>query len=308
MADVVVAIPTFRRPQSLARLLDALANLETAAKVEILVADNDAERREGFSICQLLKPGYRWPLEAIVVSERGIAQARNALVDHVLAHSSARFVAMLDDDEWPREDWLEQFLRVQNRTEADALHGAIWREFEAQPEAWALQCHGIAPLRNRSGIVSMIEGTGNVLISRACFEGLEKPCFDPAFALTGGEDRDFFTRLKAQGKRFAWADEAVCHAYVPATRTRFRWILLRAFRVGNSDMRVFLKYSPRLASLSYELAKIAGAIALAPIQAIFTMPFPTRRATPLCRFVRACGKITALFGSYYDEYATIHGR
>ena len=43
MAEVIVAIPTFRRPQSLTRLLDALAKLETSAVVTVLVADNDAE-------------------------------------------------------------------------------------------------------------------------------------------------------------------------------------------------------------------------------------------------------------------------
>ncbi len=199
---------------------------------------------------------------AIVVSERGIAQARNALVEHVLAHSRAEFIAMLDDDEWPSPDWLEAFLRAQRETGADALRGTILREFETVPGAWAAKLQGIAPVRARSGPIPMIDGAGNVMIARRCFEGLTKPFFDPAFALTGGEDRDFFTRLRQAGRRFAWADEAVCTEFVPASRANLGWALNRAYRIGNSDMRVFLKYTPAwFESACAEGAKIAGAIA-----------------------------------------------
>ncbi|MGB8366310.1 MAG: glycosyltransferase family 2 protein [Rhizomicrobium sp.] len=307
MVEIAVAIPTFRRPAGLERLLAALARLETGAKVEILVADNDAERHEGFDLCQRFKAHYRWRLDAIVVPERGIAQARNALVEHLLAHSNAQFVAMLDDDEWPHPGWLEGFLRVQRETAADALHGAILREFETTPGAWAVRCQGIAPLRDSSGPKPMIEGTGNVMIARSCFEALEKPCFDPGFALTGGEDKDFFTRLRSLGKRFAWADEAVCHAFVPASRANFKWALLRAYRVGNSDMRVFLKYAPGFEALLREAVKIAGAIVLFPLLELLALPFPDLRAAPLCKLCRAFGKIAAVFGNHYNEYATVHG-
>lgn len=307
MADIVVAVPTFRRPKSLERLLRALARLETTAEVEVVVADNDAAGHEGFDLCRSLAPGYRWPLTPVVVSERGIAQARNGLVEYFLTRSNASFVAMLDDDEWPHPQWLEGFLRIQRETGADALHGAILREFESEPGASARRCKGIAPLRDRSGLKPMIEGTGNVMIGRTCFAHLEKPYFDPAFALTGGEDKDFFTRLRAAGCRFAWADEAVCYAFVPASRASLRWALLRAYRVGNSDMRVFLKYAPRPFALLREGLKIAGVFALFPLLELLALPFPDRRAEPLCKLYRAGGKIAAIFGNHYNEYANVHG-
>src|SRR6201991_2748514 len=241
MVDVVVAVPTFRRPQSLRRLLDALARLDTRANVTVVVADNDAARHEGFDVCAALT-GYRWPLDFFLAPERGIAQVRNALVARALAHAPD-FVAMLDDDEWPEAHWLDAFLKVQAETGADALHGDILRDFETAPSRWAARLDGIAPLLGRTGHVAMIEGSGNILVSRACFEGLAKPCFDPAFALSGGEDRDFFERLRRQGRRFAWAKEAVVHAFVPASRANLGWALKRAYRVGNSDMRVFLKHA-----------------------------------------------------------------
>jgi succinoglycan biosynthesis protein ExoM len=307
MPKVAIAIPTFRRPQGLRRLLTALAQLETSAQVEVVVADNDAEHHEGSDLCDRIAPSYRWSLTTITVAERGIAQARNALVEHYFAHSDAEFIAMLDDDEWPSPDWLEAFLRVQRQTGADALRGTILREFETSPGAAIARCQGIAPVRARSGLVDMIDGAGNVMIARRCFEGLGKPYFDPAFALTGGEDRDFFTRLARQGRRFAWADEAVCTEFVPASRANLGWALMRAYRIGNSDMRVFLKYAPAWSARLGEAAKIAGAIVLYPLLQLALAPIPARRAEPLCKLYRASGKIAAVFGRYYNEYAAVHG-
>jgi GT2 family glycosyltransferase len=307
MPDIIVAIPTFRRPQSLTRLLVALAKLETTASVTVLVADNDAGRHEGFDVCERHHAGgYRWPLDYFVAPERGIAQVRNALVERALGRS-CDFIAMLDDDEWPEPGWLDAFLATQSRTGAEALHGAILRDFETSPGKWAAYCDGIAPLRGTTGVVHMIEGSGNIIVSRACFESLAKPCFDPAFALSGGEDRDFFERLRRQGRRFAWCDEAVVHAHVPASRANLKWGLMRAYRVGNSDMRVFLKHKPGAFALAREFGKIAVALLLFPILFAILGIVPNRAVDALRRPFRAAGKIAAIGGRYYDEYAVTHG-
>ncbi len=308
MSKVLVAAATYRRPKGLARLLDALEKLDTTEQVEVLVADNDAERSEGFAFCETVRAnGYRWPLHAIVARERGIAQARNALVGYALDRTDAVFVAMLDDDEWPTPGWLDAFLRVQRETQSDALHGAVLREFDVPPGVWAEHCRGIAPLRDRTGPVAMIHSTSNVLFTRVCLRGLDRPWFDPGFALTGGEDKEFFTRLKCKGVRFAWADDAVVFAHVPASRANLGWALKRAYRVGNSDMRVFLKHERRLAALSFEAVKIAGVFFLSPAQFALSAPWPARRTAALCRLWRSAGKLAAVMGAHFNEYGTIHG-
>jgi GT2 family glycosyltransferase len=307
MAEVVVAIPTFRRAKGLERLLNALAALETKAKVHVVVADNDAQRHEGFDLCRFLRArGYRWRIDAVIVPERGIAQARNAAVVRALA-TGAHFIAMLDDDEWPEPGWLDAFLAAQRTSGADALQGQVVRVFERAPAPWSLTCAGIAPIARQTGATGMIESSSNVLMTRACVAGLAEPWFDPAFALTGGEDRDFFTRLKRCGATFAFAGEAVVNAFVPASRLTLSWIVKRAYRVGNSDMRVFLKYRPALLPRLRETAKIVGAaLCFAPGLAIFSA-FPNRRVQALCKLSRAAGKTAALFGRHYNEYAVIHG-
>lgn len=307
MPEVTVAVPTFRRPQSLERLLTELAKLRTDAKVTVLVADNDCERREGFAVCTRAREGgYRWPLRVTIAPERGIANVRNALVREALKLPGA-FIAMLDDDEWPESHWLSEFLRVQEQTGADALHGAVLREFDAPPGRWVQYCEGLSPWRCSTGPVDLIPSTSNVLIHRRCFEEMAEPWFDPAFALGGGEDTDFFLRLKMRGLRFAWADGAVVHAHVPQSRANLGWALKRAYSVGNSDIRVFLKHRTGPGGALREIAKIGLALLLFPFALAILAFVPNRRAVALCKLARAAGKVTALLGRRYDEYATTHG-
>ena len=305
MAETIaVAIPTFKRPRSLARLLHALAQLQTEIRVSVLVADNDAERHEGRDLCRTLKD-YRWPLTAMIVPERGIAPVRNALVGAALK-TEAGFIAMIDDDEWPSPHWLDAFLATQAVTGADCLQGSIL--FAHQNMAlWAEGSEGLSDIRHPSGPIDMLQGAGNILIRRACLEEMPAPWFDPAFALGGGEDRDFFLRLQQAGRRFAWSDEALAHGEVPASRVRLSWALRRAFSVGNSDMRVLLKHRLGARQMFWEAAKIMGALLLSPPAAAILCLAPNRRTKALRKFCRAAGKLAAMFGAHYNEYSVIHG-
>jgi succinoglycan biosynthesis protein ExoM len=297
-SKVLICIPTFKRPRMLARLLDKIAGLETDADVRVLVADNDAEGRAGYQLCQDIKQ-YRWPLTAVVAEARGIAQIRNTLIKNALS-TDAQFIAMIDDDEWPQQDWLDQFLKTARDTSADVLQGSI---LFGHGEA----ADGHGDIRRPTGPVAMLQGAGNLLIRRAVLDEMTAPWFDPQFALSGGEDRDFFVRLERAGKRFAWSDGARAHGDVPDTRAGLGWLLRRAYSVGNSDMRVLLKHRPGPLRLAAEFLKILASLLLSPLAAAILAVSPNRRALPLQKLFRAAGKLSAMAGLRYNEYAVVHG-
>jgi glycosyltransferase involved in cell wall biosynthesis len=305
LPEIIVAIPTYKRPTSLARLLGALENLETDARVLVIVADNDAEGRAGYDFCRSICARYRWPLDPIVAEARGIAQARNALVERALSYPEARFVAMIDDDETPSPQWLAELLRVQGETGADVVEGSVL--FDKAHGHWSSGFDGLSDMRRPTGPAAMLEGAGNLLITRACLEKLGSPWFDPSFALSGGEDRDFFERVKAANGRFAWADDAVAHAPVPERRMSLDWVLRRAYGIGNTEMRIFLKYRPNSSAWFKECAKIASALILSPVLAILLAAAPHRAADALRRFFRNAGKLAALMGRHTNFYAVTHG-
>ena len=308
MSDVVIAIPSFCRPKGLARLLDALAVLQTDANVTVLVADNDDEKREAVRVCAEYRACYRWPLDSILVAERGIASVRNALVARALERNACDFVAMIDDDEIPDADWLAALLRMQADTNADAVGGTVKRVFEQDPGAWATHCDGVSDVVHTAGPIGMLEGTGNLLLRRGLLQSMLAPWFDTAFSFTGGEDKDFFVRAKAHGARFAWAADAIIHDFVPSSRANLRWALHRAYSAGNSDMRVFLKHSPKLPAIVDEAIRIGGALLLNPVLFVILAFDPNRRVRPLRKLARAFGKIAAIGGRQYNEYSVIHGQ
>ena len=304
MPEIVVAIPTFKRPASLARLLGAIERLETDKRVVVVVADNDAQDHLGYEFCRSICARYRFPLDPVIAEERGIAQVRNALVARALGYPEARAVAMIDDDEWPAPRWLEELVRVQAATGAQVVGGSVLFERRGQ-NGWAFD--GAADMRRPTGRVAMLEGAGNLLITRGCLEKLASPWFDPAFALSGGEDRDFFERVKAAGGGFAWADEAVAHAAVPERRMALEWVLRRAYGIGNAEMRVFLKYRHKAPARLAEWAKIASALVVSPLIALAFAAAPHRAADALRRFCRNAGKLAALMGVTSNPYAVTHG-
>ena len=297
---VIIAIPTYKRPRSLARLLDAVAGLKTGAEISVLVADNDADAHQGFDLCARLAASYRWPLRAVVEPARGIAQVRNRLVAEALK-SDAQYIAMIDDDEWPQEDWIAEFLKTQHATGADVLQGSIL--FVPNQDG----SRSMPDIRHATGPIDLPQGAGNLLISRRVLEQTASPWFDPAFALTGGEDQDFFMRLKRAGRRFGWADGARAWGDVAAVRHDLGWILRRAYSNGNSDMRVLLKHQPGIALIVREGLKILGALLLSPPLALILAVSPNHRRAPLVKFSRAAGKLTAMMGARYNEYALVHG-
>ena len=133
------------------------------------------------------------------------------------------------------------------------------------------------------------------------------PHFDPQFALTGGEDKDFFLRLKALGARFAWAAEAVSYTAVPATRGRSQMgIGARLWRrqFGHAHLP---QASHRPGHDGAGTGKIAAALLLSPLLALIMAASPHRRMEALRKLFRAAGKTAALFGSHYQEYSVIHG-
>jgi glycosyltransferase involved in cell wall biosynthesis len=301
VSEIVVAIPTFKRPVALAQLLAALEKLDTSEKLIVVVADNDAGDHAGYDLCRSLASHYRWPLDPVIAEARGIAQVRNVLVERALAYPEARFVAMIDDDEWPSLAWLTELLRVQAETGADVVEGSIL--FEGGK---GNGFDGVSDMRRPTGPVEMLEGAGNILIARDCLERLGAPWFDPAFALSGGEDREFFARVKASGGRFAWADKGLAYTKVPERRQSWAWLLRRSYGIGNSEMHVFLKYRPGFGGCLKEYAKVAAALLAMPFAGLALLISPQRAADAWRRFFRNAGKLTALMGVRYQPYAVPH--
>ncbi|EPR16010.1 glycosyl transferase [Sphingobium indicum IP26] len=308
MANIIVCIATCNRPQGLRRTLESLAAQQTRHNLEVLVADNDAARQEGLAVVeQLASKGYRWPIEAVLVAERGIPLVRNALVAAALARPGATHVAMLDDDEAASPGWIDAMADTAQRWDADVVGGAVLREMDSAVAPWAARHPLLAPKRRgQSGPVALVDSTANVLIAATALRAMGERPFDERMALTGGSDKQLFTRMQRAGFRFAWSEEAVVTELIPASRVTARWLLMRGYRVGMTDMMVERFHKGRLRASLGEAPRIAAGFLVGSLGAVATLD-QGKRVERLGKLYRAAGKIAGLAGFHYEEYRKVHG-
>lgn len=308
MARIIICIATCNRPQGLLRTLESLAAQDTRHRLEVLVADNDASRSEGLAVVeQLATRGYRWPIEALLVKERGIPLVRNALVAAALGRPGISHVAMLDDDEAASPGWIDAMVETASRWAADVVGGAVLREMDRPVAPWAARHPLLAPKqRGHSGPVTLVDSTANVLMTATALHAMGERPFDERMALTGGSDKQLFTRMQRKGFRFAWSEEAVVTELIPASRVTAKWLLMRGYRVGMTDMMVERFHKGRLRTLLGEAPRIVGGFLVGSLGAVATLDRGTR-VERLGKLYRAAGKIAGLAGIHYEEYRKVHG-
>lgn len=300
---VLIAIPTYRRSAEVERLLHRIARLDVDVPVAVLVADNDPEGREGEAVVTALAArAYRFPLAAIAVSAKGLANIRNALFAHALSHYDFTHLAMIDDDEWPDASWLGELLRVQAATGADIVGAPVASIFEDGGIGWVQNARLFQPDVRPEGPCPIIWASNNVLLTRDCLASAGPPWFDLAFNASGGEDVDLFTRLRGQGKRFAWAPGALIFESVPYERTHMKWLLRRGLRIGSTDARIQLRYGTgpfhRLRTVGKAVLGLAASLSVLPLLALSGK----RRADGMFSAARATGKFYGFYGGRVDEY------
>jgi succinoglycan biosynthesis protein ExoM len=298
MPATVIAVPTFRRPEQLQHLIQAVAKLDRLDDAMLLVADNDAEG-EGAAVATAMAGRFPVPIQVIRVPEPGLCHARNAIAAHALAVPGMQRLAMIDDDEWPEPQWLVALLRVQERTGAGVVGGPVTPVFPEGAPDWAGQTLVFRPEQRPEGPAEMLYASNNLLVTRAALEALGAPWFDPAFNRSGGEDLDFLTRLKALGFGFGWAPEARVSEWVGPERARKAWVLRRMWRIGVTDTKVARKSASRLALTPRSLALLGLRTAALPS----LLWHRDRRVDITGQWVKAVARLYALAGGGDALYA-----
>jgi succinoglycan biosynthesis protein ExoM len=130
---ISVCICTLKRAELLRRLLERLDMQRTEGlfTYSAVVADNDAAGSAqpvvaAFSAASTLQVTY------CLEPQQNIALARNK----ALQHAAGDFIAFIDDDEFPADDWLLNLYQACTRYGADGVLGPVKPHFESEPPAW----------------------------------------------------------------------------------------------------------------------------------------------------------------------------
>jgi glycosyltransferase involved in cell wall biosynthesis len=300
---IVVCIPTFRRPASLRRTLQSLADQRTQFGFGCVIVENDTGNREGAAVAaEFIESGLL--LGFCVLEPRpGNCMAINCAFTaarEVFPH--ARYLAMIDDDEFASGEWLARLVETAERSGADVVGGPVFPQFELPSKAYLAKHPSFDAPYNRSGKVPVIYGTGNCLIRRTVFERLETPLFDLSFNYLGGGDTDFFSRCRAIGLQFYWDQSATIFECVPLRRTRFSWLAARGLRIGAINYLVERKRARntrrRMAIACKSLAILCLSLLRVPVLLV-TSSVTVAAIHPL---LVACGRLLASLGTVPEQY------
>jgi len=256
-----VCVITYKRPHLLKNLLISLDNQNTSGlfTYRIIVVDND-RHRTAEAIIREIKP-INCSISYAVEPKKNIALARNKSLNLC----GGDYVAIIDDDEWADKSWLYNLYRASIKYQADVVIGRVKAIFPPSAPEYIKKSLYFNPDRpkNGSAVDLSLCHTGNSFFKRSVIDRTFVR-FDPQLGETGGEDTRFFEDLKLKGYPAVWCDDALAFHYYPHNRANLRWMLQRAFRVGNNGIQILgnehwlmIESSHRIIQLMHVFKKIA---------------------------------------------------
>jgi len=296
---IQVCLLTYKRPELLHQTLRSLRDQRIAdpcITMHLLVVDNDAAG-SGRATFDAALAGSTIPARYVCEPRRGIGNARN----RALSESDGMdYIAFLDDDEVATPEWLYHLYQTLYRQHADIATGPVTPYFVAAP-AWIVRGGFFRMPKRATGSPIDFVATNNVLFRAQLAHSYK---FDSRFDATGGEDTHFFMRLRKDGMRLVWSQEAEVIETVPADRTRVGWMLRRAQSEANRYTRCCLDLdhglSTRIKRFGKALLGALAGLAMLPL-GVIGRRYAMRG---LLWLSRALGTCAALWGSQTIYYQT----
>jgi succinoglycan biosynthesis protein ExoM len=256
--NIVIGIPTYRRPEQLTQLLETLVPEVASLPAIIIIADNACSPRTQEIVSAF---SDRLPhIRCVPVQERGIVAVRNAIVDQAFAICPEwSWLAMLDDDGFVTPGWFKRIVDCGNQYEADVVGGPVDGQLPDAVSRLARNSVFASRMRMKTGEVSRLSGAQNLLISRRLINRVQRPLFNRDYGLSGGEDYEFFRRVRRASGVMVWCDEAIVVEPTPAERLTPHSILRRYYSTGQYMARIDSGFDGRLKTGFRGLKGLAGA-------------------------------------------------
>lgn len=194
---------------------------------DVVVVDNDAAE-SGRPVIESLRGESTFQISYFSEPTQNIALARNMAVTNATGH----YLALIDDDEYPRPSWLLTLYQACRRYNAAGVLGPVVPDFQETPPDWILKGHFYRKGDATTGTVLSWKDTrtSNVLLDRSIFDHIDNR-FNPALG-RGGEDVDFFQRMIEKNYKFLWCNEAFVFETIPPERCKISFMLKRAIHRG----------------------------------------------------------------------------
>lgn len=258
MPEISVIVPVYKVEPFIHRCVDSIL-CQSFADFELILVDDGSPDSCG-SICEAYG-AQDSRIHVIHQENGGLSAARNTGIDYVMAHSTGKWLAFVDSDDWVHPDYLKTLHSIAQQTGSKiSVCGFFRTEGEAFPEA---QDFSVRCLTADDYYCGQIHGgvtavAWNKLYHRSLFEELRYPA--------GKLHEDEFTTYLAVYKAGSiGATPAVLYAYYqnPEGIMRSQWNPRRmhvleafeqqlAFAKEQGNIRFFRKIAEQYLYSTYE--------------------------------------------------------
>jgi GT2 family glycosyltransferase len=291
-------VATYKRPDLLKECLTKIYLLELPKKNKIflIVVDNDVNETAKPTV-DLFNKNYNFPIHYFVESERGISSTRNRLIDESLKLKSS-LICFIDDDEFPKKNWLTSHLNALIKYNADVVTGPVISVTDkTRLDLVAFNT------KFETGHTPRHIAAGNVLFKSKLIkeQGLR---FDPIYNFTGGEDFHFFDRSSSKKNKHVWVADAIIYERITAKRQTKKYLFFRHFTGGINNV-IQYKYKKGAAIVwPHFLLKIIGKIIGSIIAFItYIVTFKESRLEKcIIKLASAFGYLFGLFNIIIERY------
>lgn len=220
-------------------MLDSLEVAARAAEPEIelgvVVIDDNADG-SARSVVDDSTAYFPLGLHYVLVGAGNIATARNAGLEAAMA--IGEWVAMVDDDQIVVPDWLTELMRVQRRTDADAITAPVYARFPDDSPGWMsdqpfAKLWG-TPVKEDGVAVTDLQ-TANSMIRTSFLEDNPDVRFSTDLGEVGGEDMVFYRAALDAGLKAHYSRNAINWELESPDRATYRYQLRRCLWHGNTE-------------------------------------------------------------------------
>ena len=272
MFKLSIIIATYNRGERLLRTLGSLvAQTLPADKWETVIVNNNStdDTPALFAAFAAAHPSLN--LRMVDESRQGLSHARNCGI----ASSTAPIIAIIDDDEEVNPEFAAAYVDFFDRhPEAMMAGGKVIPLYETGRPRWMSRfterpIAGTLDLGTREKPFKKgYPAGGNMAVRREAFD--RYGVFDTSLgrtgaALTGGEEKELFHRISAEGNEVWWVPGAVIYHLIPPEKLTTDYFRRLSRGVGASERvrtRAISKGAYRLAVIK-EMFKWAATLALA---------------------------------------------
>ena len=197
--SIAISCNTFLRPNILAKTLDSIAklNIPDDILIKVLVVDND-KNATAKPVIEKIKATYPFELTYCVEEKRGLANARNRLLQEAI-NLGVSHIAILDDDDIADKDWVLNLVDLYNNQEnAYIISGPEYCCFDGEfPKYLTNNNIFVKKTTKKKGELRKVCSTHNAFFPVNVVKDANI-WFDSSFVFMGGEDGDFFYRASSR--------------------------------------------------------------------------------------------------------------